>query len=508
MTTRSDVSRLLFFAVALGGCIAKSAEGGGPQTIRETGYLACAASAGCEGTLCVTAEGVEVCEPLPESCVGAASCACAGEVLCGAAPCTDAPGGVSCGAPDGPDSRPDIDGSPGRDGGPGPDATDAAPACAPTFDPGAGGVGSATLVLGQSDTTVLNASAGGCDTLRITELRVEGDPGFEVTFVDGQDRPVAFDDPDRDGAPGQRASLRVTYTPATAGQHRAVLVVVSNAGESRVELEGTAILCTEAVLDPVGVFVAPGLPVPLFAQYAFGGIAEIDRHEWMVVRRPEGSVASIGEEALPGEPPVQLTPDDPTTPLAVFAADVPGIYTLVLRSTGPTACEGDVTLPFYAPEMGGLAAVVEWAPADGAPAGTTATLHLLAPEAMLGGPDGDCFAGAAACDWGVVGDSADDPEIGVQHGAERGMAALTLPVLAETGADGAPYRLGITLDPTGAPPAPGEFLPALEVTVRIYQDGVIVANRTALVAEVAAWLAAEIRLVGGLVEVRFEDPPI
>jgi hypothetical protein len=525
MTRRipSVSSFALGLAAALGGCIAKTADGGaGPQTIRETGYLSCVASAGCEGTLCVTADGASVCEPLPEGCVGAAACDCAGTALCGDATCADVAGGLRCG-----DDSPD----PGQDGGPvGPtdarpgvdpdraDVPDAREACVPTLDLGAGAVGAATIVVGQTDVATLVVRAGGCDRLFLEPLRLDGNPAFEVTFVDAQNTPLGTDDPDGDGtpgmAPGQTATLRITYAPAEAAHHRATLTVRANTleGEHRLDLEGDAIKCTPAFVTPTEVFVAPGLPVALFAQY-MPSLAEIETHEFVVTERPPGSVGQIGEEVLPGEGPAVLTPDDVSTPLAVFAADVPGVYTLALRSRGPTACEDDVVVPFYAPEMRGLAAVVEWAPTDGDDPPSTATLHLLAPGGGLGDPVLDCHAGNARPDWGVPGETGDDPELGLQHGAERGMAAAALLAPQDTAAAGAPYLLGVAIEailPDANPEGPDEqpVGPALDVTVRIYQDGELVYDATVLVPELTTWIAAEIHVEAGVIRVVGLDVPI
>ena len=83
----------LALTLALGGCAQKSP---GPQTVRETGYLGCVAAAGCAGALCTAAAGGDTCEPLPAACDNGATCACAGETLCGTAVCRDVAGGVSC----------------------------------------------------------------------------------------------------------------------------------------------------------------------------------------------------------------------------------------------------------------------------------------------------------------------------------------------------------------------------------------------------------------------------
>jgi hypothetical protein len=81
---------------------------GGPQTIRETGYLSCLAdvrACGDASVLCEAADGTTTCVAKPGACAGDVTCACAGAELCGGEACHDVGGGVVCGELRLPDSE-------------------------------------------------------------------------------------------------------------------------------------------------------------------------------------------------------------------------------------------------------------------------------------------------------------------------------------------------------------------------------------------------------------------
>lgn len=86
-------------ALAL-GC-SKEAGSGGPQTIRETGYLACrvdAAACDAASVLCESTDGTTACVEKPAACTGELTCDCAA-ALCGDAPCRDLDGTIQCRVP-------------------------------------------------------------------------------------------------------------------------------------------------------------------------------------------------------------------------------------------------------------------------------------------------------------------------------------------------------------------------------------------------------------------------
>ena len=381
-------------AVAMGGCIAKSSSEG-PQTIRETGYLRCAAAAGCEGTLCTAEDGTATCEALPSECNGAATCDCAAS-FCGETDCGEVPMGISCGA-------------------------------TPEADAG------------------------------LADVPDEG----------------------RDAEPSVDGGL-------------------------------TGPVCTPVSPTPAEVFTAPGVPVPLGAGY--DAIGELDTFEWVVLTRPVGSSAMPGETALPGEGPVSLSPDDPATADAVFAADIAGVYLLEIRPQGPTACidGGNVQVPFFAPAPVGLAVVVTWAPTDGFDAAGTPSTHLLAPGAEVGDATGDCHAGNPQPDWGAPGDSADDPLMGLNHGTSQGTTAIVLPVVQDTVATGAPYRVLVNVPPVSPPTDGGGPLESgVRARLQIYLDGVLVDDlEQPFVQGGSSWLAAEVHLEDGALRIVSADPPI
>lgn len=82
-----------------------------PETIIETGYLACVGGGECDAT-CVDTDGVSACLDAPaDGCVGENSCACEGDWVCGERTCRDTGGGFECLA----ETSGELDGGVGRD---------------------------------------------------------------------------------------------------------------------------------------------------------------------------------------------------------------------------------------------------------------------------------------------------------------------------------------------------------------------------------------------------------
>ena len=92
---------LPLLAIALSSC---SDDAGGPQVVRETGYLSCnlsGPSCGAGEALCELAGGETACAALPADCAATdASCDCLGEALCGTAACSVSGELVTCGTGD------------------------------------------------------------------------------------------------------------------------------------------------------------------------------------------------------------------------------------------------------------------------------------------------------------------------------------------------------------------------------------------------------------------------
>jgi len=89
---------ILVVLMGVVGCI-KNTSTDRPETTREIGYVVCLASEGCDGSLCMDADGTATCVSLPAECSSAATCACTGARFCLEQSCQDVDGGISCDEP-------------------------------------------------------------------------------------------------------------------------------------------------------------------------------------------------------------------------------------------------------------------------------------------------------------------------------------------------------------------------------------------------------------------------
>ncbi|MCB9539588.1 MAG: hypothetical protein H6704_25525 [Myxococcales bacterium] len=140
------------------------------------------------------------------------------------------------------------------------------------------------------------------------------------------------------------AEIAHDATTAEAGISGPVDAAVEADGQVDARVDGAA-------SPPVSIEVAPLTVLDL------QDFVPTDQGTWTLLRRPEGSVASVVYEGSPWD---FGPPDDPTTAQAHFLVDYPGQF--VLRKEGPTE---SVTLNVEAIPMADLLVALSWTtPAD------------------------------------------------------------------------------------------------------------------------------------------------
>jgi hypothetical protein len=193
-------------------------------------------------------------------------------------------------------------------------------------------------------------------------------------------------------------------------------------------------------------------------------------YEWVVLARPEGSLASP-RESLPREDAIDGPRDDTRTPSAVFFVDMVGQYTLELRVTdgqglSNDACNAADNRLVYIDSrpMPALEVVLENGPngADelAAPPGVDLDLHLRHPEGDWFTVPFDCSSDNSNPDWGMLGNPDDDPVL--FSDAPGALERLLYPRPENSEVIGRPYTVGVH----GFDAPPGLAAP-FTVTIRI-----------------------------------------
>jgi hypothetical protein len=270
--------------------------------------------------------------------------------------------------------------------------------------------------------------------------------------------------------------------------------------------------CSDVRATPAQAFTAVGRLVPLDATFGGSSASTVGAFEWSVIERPDESVAQPGEEGTPGPPAQVIAPDDPGTVAAVFVPDVPGRYVLKLLTQGAAVCdEAAAVVEIFAPEAVGLAVVVGWVNNDPrSPAPFSVGTHLVHPTGSVGVAPGDCSASNPNPDWGTLGDPTDDPLLGLDGRAPKGLTALAVRSLEDTSALGDPYTLHIFYEEnwTGDPDEPVTY-PPTTIHIQLYWDSMLVHEKSFSFDEGTSWSpAAELHFEAGLLRIVALEPPI
>ena len=272
----------------------------------------------------------------------------------------------------------------------------------------------------------------GCSPTRsqVTSIQVEG-RGFSVV-EQGTPPPYVLrgetDDPD------MMLRIDVTYAAQDERNDVGLLVIQTNDPDQpfiEVDLIGQLIVneCPVAQTNALPSSVTFGEVITLDAT------ASVDpdgpdglpvHYEWTLVNRPENSSSIIVEEYLNTNLPQEGgTPDDPTTPRAFFYVDVPGEYQFelvvkdeeLLATDDEGICEAHlITYTTTTLSERGFNVLLYWdTPADDDQTdavGTDLDLQLIHPDSRRWSTQPfSCYYGDRAPDWGIPGDTSDNPRL-------------------------------------------------------------------------------------------------
>jgi hypothetical protein len=172
-------------------------------------------------------------------------------------------------------------------------------------------------------------------------------------------------------------------------------------------------------------------------------------YEWVITERPEGSTSQPRESLDPGDP-TNGVPDDTTTPPAVFFVDLAGTYTAELRvvdnlGLSSETCETSAIVTIVAKPDEAIHIQVVWTtpedPDQTDRQGTDVDVHLRHPIGDWFLAPSDCYYGNPNGDWGVLGDTSDDPILLTD--APGAPERILLPRPENTEDLGSPYTVGV-----------------------------------------------------------------
>lgn len=289
--------------------------------------------------------------------------------------------------------------------------------------------------------------------------------------------------PDTPPAPwvvGGQTEVRVEFLPVSAGPAEASLDLGFAAEGPLDDLQSIALRGVARENQCPRARPAQNLfRVPSETVVTLDGAASVDAdgpdgrpvtYEWVVLARPEGSLALPGESLDP-EDPFDGPRDDTHTPSAVFFVDMVGQYTLELRVTdgqglSNVACDAadDRLVYIDSRPVQALEVLLENGP-DGAGEPAEAPevdldLHLRHLEGDWFSVPFDCYFGNSNPDWGMLGNPDDDPTLVAD--APGAPERLLYPRPENSEVIGRPYTVGVH----GFDAPPGLAAP-FTVTIRI-----------------------------------------
>ncbi len=272
----------------------------------------------------------------------------------------------------------------------------------------------------------------GTTPLRVSRIEVEGaDDAFEMLelpeVAEGEALfELAGATPDEDFPSEQ---VMVGFWPLEMRAYGATAKVYSNASVAPVEVSlfgrGVQNACPipavrrdEFDVPPLEIITLDGTP-----SMDPGG--QVQRYEWTVVSRPDGSSSEPVEVfENPTRPADGGLEDDTDTPTAFFFVDLAGDYEIELRvfdNLGQVSCDPTAvaTVSIHAVPDQDLHVQLVWTtpndPDETDATGTDVDLHLR--HAMAGEVWGhdpyDCYFRNSGPDWGVEGDPSDNPSLDI-----------------------------------------------------------------------------------------------
>jgi hypothetical protein len=331
-------------------------------------------------------------------------------------------------------------------------------------------------LVNRTDSRQFSIESCGGEALEIYDIQrldgADGSDAFSVQVPDNVTLPAALPAV-QDGMPSPSVAITANFEPHEQRIYNGTIGIFSNdpTGEPtplgdqmaylhRVSLLGRGVLnaCPQARVSQDEFYVQPLDVVSL------DGGPSIDQdgpnnkpveYKWVVINSPQGSQSVPGEALLnPADPGVGVREDDPSTPTAVFWADLVGTYTLQLRvrdnlGLGSDQCDTAIaTVTIVAKPDQAIHLQLTWRTPNDPDVtdreGTDLDLHLRHPNA-----DGwftapyDCYYYNPTPDWGQLENPDDDPTIDIDDIDGNGPENISLNSPESTDQLGGEYMVGV-----------------------------------------------------------------
>lgn len=307
----------------------------------------------------------------------------------------------------------------------------------------------------SSAVQLLTLTSTGTADLVVEELSFTEGTSPAFSFVGSTRTPAIVKTVGANGLPGQlQLTVRVAVAGGTEGPLTGGIRLRTTDPDQRelvVPLSATVNKAPVATIAPLGN-AAPGQTVTLDGS----GSADPDgdaplTHKWTIRSKPLASTTSI---AAPDQATTQMTLD----------ATVPGAYEVqldVTDATGAKSCTPAKATLVASPAQK-LLVELFW---DNA--GTDLDLHVLRnPMALLNTVPDDCFYQNRTPDWGMTGDSTDDPAL-----VRDALTGYGPEVFGYVNPVDGTYRLAVVYENELLSP-----MPSSRVTVRVYLFGILKAE--------------------------------
>lgn len=319
----------------------------------------------------------------------------------------------------------------------------------------------------QKTVTMQNCSRS--SNLEVSEIAITDDGGGVFALQDGSlpgDLPA-------DMAvipPGERANFVVTFEPAAEESYEGELIIKSNdeaAPSSGLPIpirgEGTDNACPRADAkawiqgtnrEQENIQTIPLNTIQFDGSASTDQDGSIDRYEWTVLSRPQGSTQ-------------RLLPNNGVAQPRLFL-DLAGTYEVELKvydDQGAASCGDPAVITIVAVPEDDVHVQLVWdTPSDPDQTdafGTDLDLHYLHPNGRWDDPPWDIFWRNPTADWGTTGNSADDPRLDIDDTDGAGPENVN-----HSGLENLDYRTGVYYYSDNT-------LGASYATMRIYVRGVL-----------------------------------
>lgn len=305
--------------------------------------------------------------------------------------------------------------------------------------------------------TVALQNCSTTELLEVEAVSVEGDSFFANVQGEG----VA--------QPGESIEIDVVFEPFESVEYVGAVVIAHSASDDPALVSLTGRGTSDVCVTPVArVRSANGGSFGMSAQVEPGDTVELDGSQssspfggltfaWSIVGAPAGSQAMLSNNAAASP---------------VFTPDLAGEYRIRLLASdaeGSEPCEtAEVTVRAVPPSNGGTKIFLQltWStPADADPTDFDSSdldIHWMRNPGPWGSNMNDCHYAAVSPDWGVIGDTSDNPSLDLDDSAGEGPENISHENLEASKT----YSAGVHYYDDKA-------LGASKVTVRLYVNDVL-----------------------------------